>query len=128
MPGAADSLPPFLDSDPVLGDVDEHFSGDYLNEGTILMAARDSGMATATIGKLGLALISDHTERTGQHTIVVGDMTERPGGIPLSDALLASSRWIKRREPHDPRTCTSSAARHVRIQSSVRQPRNRLRE
>ena len=87
VPGAGNTLTPFLESDPVLGDVDEHFSGDYLNEATILKAARDAGMATATIGKLGPALIFDHTERTGEHTIVVDDMTGRPGGIPLSEAL-----------------------------------------
>jgi arylsulfatase A-like enzyme len=87
VPGAGDSLTPFLENDPVLGDVDEHFSGNYLNEATILKAARDAGLATATIGKLGPALIFDHTERTGQHTIVMDDMTGRPGGIPLSDAV-----------------------------------------
>ena len=87
VPGAGDSLTPFLESDPVLGDVDEHFSGNYLNEETILRAAREAGMSTASIGKLGPALIFDHTERSGQHTIVVDDMTGRPGGIPLSDEL-----------------------------------------
>jgi arylsulfatase A-like enzyme len=87
VPGAGDSLTPFLESDPVLGDVDEHFAGDYLNQDTILKAARAAGLSTATIGKLGPALIFDHTERTGQHTIVVDDMTGRPGGIPLSDEL-----------------------------------------
>ncbi len=87
VPGAGDSLTPFLESDPVLGDVDEHFSGDYLNEETILKAARGVGYSTATIGKLGPVLIFDHTERTGQHTIVMDDMTGRPGGIPLSDEL-----------------------------------------
>ncbi len=95
VPGAGDSLTPFLESDPVLGDVDEHFSGDYLNEETILMAARMKGISTATIGKLGPALIFDHTERTGQQTVVVDDMTGRDGAIPLSDALqqaLASAK------------------------------------
>ncbi len=87
VPGAGDSLTPFLENDPVLGDVDEHFSGDYLNEETILKAARGVGFSTATIGKLGPALIFDHTERTGQHTIVVDDSTGRLGGIPVSDEL-----------------------------------------
>jgi len=87
VPGAGDSLTPFLESDPVLGDVDEHFSGDYLNAETILRAARGAGFSTATIGKVGPALIFDHTERTGQKTFVVDDMTGRPGGIPLSDEL-----------------------------------------
>jgi predicted AlkP superfamily pyrophosphatase or phosphodiesterase len=87
VPGAGDSLTPFLESDPVLGDVDEHFSGNYLNEETILKAARDKGFSTATIGKLGPALIMDHTERSGQKTIVIDDSTGRAGGIPLSDEL-----------------------------------------
>jgi hypothetical protein len=89
VPGAGDSLTPFLESDPVLGDVDEHFAGDYLNQDTILKAAREAGLSTATIGKLGPALIFDHTERSGQGTIVIDDSTGRPGGIPLSDAVQA---------------------------------------
>ena len=42
-----------LEDDPVLGDVDEHFAGNYLGETTLLQAARDKGYATAAIGKLG---------------------------------------------------------------------------
>ncbi len=84
VPGAGDSLVPFLESDPVLGDVDEHFAGDYLDEVTLLKAARDQGFSTATIGKLGPALIFDHTERTGSKTIVVDDSTGSEKGIPLS--------------------------------------------
>ncbi len=87
VPNAGDSMVAFLENDPVLGDVDDHFAGDYLNEETILKAARRAGYATASIGKLGPALIFDHTERSGQHTIVIDDMTGRKGGIPLSDEL-----------------------------------------
>ena len=87
VPGAGDSLTPFLESDPVLADVDEHFSGNYMNEETILKAARGAGFSTASIGKLGPTLSFDHTERTGQNTIIVDDMTGRPGGVPLSDEL-----------------------------------------
>jgi arylsulfatase A-like enzyme len=87
VPGAGDSLVPFLEADPVLGDVDEHFAGDYLDEVTILRAARAQGFSTATIGKLGPALIFDHTERTGAHTIVVDDSTGSDKGIPLSPEM-----------------------------------------
>jgi hypothetical protein len=87
VPGAGDSLTPFLESDPVLGDVDEHFSGDYLDEVTLLRAAREAGISTATIGKLGPALIFDHTDRTGGPTIVVDDSTGSDKGIPLSDEM-----------------------------------------
>jgi hypothetical protein len=84
VPGAGKSLTPFLESDPVLGDVDEHYSGDYLDEATILKLARDKGYSTASVGKLGPALIFDHTERTGAKTIIVDDLTGSPTGIPLS--------------------------------------------
>ncbi len=84
VPGAGKSLTPFLESDPVLGDVDEHFSGNYLNEATILQLAREKGFGTASIGKLGPALIFDHTERTGEKTILIDDATGTEKGIPLS--------------------------------------------
>jgi hypothetical protein len=96
VPGAGDSLTPFIESDPVLGDIDEHFAGDYINETTILNAA-ERDFSTATIGKLGPALIFDHTDRTGGPTIVVDDSTgwidEATGkdkGIPLSDEMKAA--------------------------------------
>jgi arylsulfatase A-like enzyme len=88
VPGAGDSVTPFLESDPVLGDVDEHFAGDYVDEATILRIARAQGLSTATIGKLGPALIFDHTDRTGTPTIVVDDSTGSPAGIPLAPVLV----------------------------------------
>src|ERR1700723_578948 len=90
VPGAGNSLVAFLESDPVLGDVDEHFEGNYLDEVTLLKAARDQGFSTATIGKLGPALIFDHTDRTGGPTIVVDDSTGSDKGIPLSDEMKAA--------------------------------------
>ena len=90
VPGAGGSLTPFLESDPVLGDVDEHFAGDYLDEVTLLKAARDAGISTATIGKLGPTLIFDHTDRTGSPTILVDDSTGRASGIPLSQEVQAA--------------------------------------
>jgi hypothetical protein len=84
VPGAGDSVTPFLESDPVLGDVDEHFAGNYLDEATLLQAAREAGYNTATIGKLGPALIFDHTERTGKGTVVIDDQTGSAKGIPLA--------------------------------------------
>src|SRR5215470_1040045 len=90
VPGAGGSLTPFLESDPVLGDVDEHFAGDYLDEVTLLKAARDARISTATIGKLGPALIFDHTDRTGAPTIIVDDSTGSASGIPLSSEVQAA--------------------------------------
>ena len=44
---ARGSATPFLESDPILADVDEHFAGNYLDEATILKLARDKGYSTA---------------------------------------------------------------------------------
>ena len=76
-----------LENNRVLGEVDQHFGGDYLNEETILKAARGAGFSTAAIGKLGPVLIFDHTERTGQHSVIVDDVTGHSTGIPLSDEV-----------------------------------------
>jgi Type I phosphodiesterase / nucleotide pyrophosphatase len=81
------SVTPFLESDPVLADVDDHFSGNYLDEATILKLARDKGLSTASVGKLGPALIFDHTERSGAKTILVDDATGSDEGIPLSNEM-----------------------------------------
>ena len=35
VPGAAGSMTPFLENDAVLGDIDAHFAGNYLDEATI---------------------------------------------------------------------------------------------
>ncbi|HXZ00615.1 MAG TPA: alkaline phosphatase family protein [Stellaceae bacterium] len=88
VPSAGGSLTPFMESDPVLGDVDEHYAGDYLDETTVLKAARDKGFGTAAIGKLGPTLIFDHTDRSGAPTIVVDDATGSPRGIPLAPAVI----------------------------------------
>jgi Type I phosphodiesterase / nucleotide pyrophosphatase len=87
LPNAGESLTPFLESDLVLGGIDSHFSGDYLNQQTVMQAARTAGVSTATIGKLGPVLIFDHTERSGEPTIVVDDKPGRSGGIPLSEEI-----------------------------------------
>ncbi len=87
VPGAGNTTVPFLESDAVLGDVDEHFAGNYLDEATILKLARDKGYSTASIGKIGPALIFDPTERSGSQTVLVDDATGTPKGIPLSQEV-----------------------------------------
>jgi hypothetical protein len=87
VPGAGGTSTPFLENDVVLGDIDEHFGGNYLDEATILKLARDKGYSTASIGKIGPVLIFDPTERSGDKTIIVDDATGTPKGIPLSADL-----------------------------------------
>jgi arylsulfatase A-like enzyme len=85
---------PFIEDDEALGDIDEHFGGDFLDEETLLKAARTRGLGTAAIGKLGPTLLQDDTARNGAETIIIDDWTGKPRGIPLAkpvaDALLAA--------------------------------------
>src|SRR4051812_9830336 len=83
---AGDTVVPFIENDAVLGDIDEHFSGDYLNEETLLKMARAQGFSTAAIGKLGPTLQFDHTDR-GKNSIVIDDATGGKNGVPLSDEM-----------------------------------------
>jgi predicted AlkP superfamily pyrophosphatase or phosphodiesterase len=91
---ANNSITPFIENNSVLGDIDAHFHGNFVNEDTVVQAARNLGLSTALIGKVGPTLLFDHTERTGTRTIVIDDATGSPTGIPLSqemnDALTAA--------------------------------------
>ncbi|MGY4441104.1 putative AlkP superfamily pyrophosphatase or phosphodiesterase [Bradyrhizobium sp. LM2.3] len=90
---AGDTVVPFIENDAVLGDIDEHFKGDYLNEDTILKLARDKGYSTAALGKHGPTYQFDHTdkpEKTGLHSIVFDDATGAKNGVALSDEVKAA--------------------------------------
>jgi hypothetical protein len=87
---AGDTVVPFIENDAVLGDIDEHFGGDYLNEETILKMARAKGFSTAALGKLGPTLIFDHTDKPGAdglHSVVIDDATGGKSGVPLSNEM-----------------------------------------
>jgi predicted AlkP superfamily pyrophosphatase or phosphodiesterase len=83
---AGDTVVPFIENDAVLGDIDEHFNGDYLNEETLLKMARAKEYSTAAIGKLGPTLQFDHVDR-GKTTIVIDDATGGKNGVPISDEM-----------------------------------------
>jgi hypothetical protein len=87
LPTAGGSVTPFIESDPILGDIDTHFSGNFVDEDSILLAARQQNFSTAAIGKVGPILMFDHTERTGETTITVDDSTGSKQGIPLSQSM-----------------------------------------
>jgi hypothetical protein len=84
VPAAQGAATPFLENDAVLGEMNAHFNGNYLDEATILAAARAKGLSTAAIGKIGPALIFDSTDRSGAPTIIFDDATGSPAGIPLA--------------------------------------------
>ena len=99
----ASSVTPFLESDPVLGDVDEHFAGNYLDEATILKLARDKGY-THRRGRQARP-DADLRSHRPQRRRRPSSSTTRPAaakGIPLSaemtDRLKARTcRWRRRR-------------------------------
>jgi hypothetical protein len=85
------SYAPYIENDPTLGDLDSRFGGNYLNEETLIAAAREHGYNTAVIGKAGPAAIQDVTQLnpvSGKfalpQTIVIDDETGTRDGIPLS--------------------------------------------
>ena len=84
---SAGSATPYLESDPVLLELSSRLGGSYLNEETVLAAARAAGYATAAVGKLGPTAIFDVSDATGAGTIVVDDSTGH------RDASGASQGW-----------------------------------
>lgn len=83
---------PFLESDPILGDLGGHVeSGNFLNEISLLAQAREHGFNTAAIGKLGPVAIQDLTQLkpTGGHfplpqTVILDDSTGSASGVPVT--------------------------------------------
>jgi hypothetical protein len=73
------SVTPFLESDPVLREVNDDFASNYLNEQSIVAAARLQGYSTALIGKLGPAAIFDVGSLKGAGTLIVDDTTGTQG-------------------------------------------------
>jgi Type I phosphodiesterase / nucleotide pyrophosphatase len=93
----AGSVTPFIENDLVLGDMDAHFQGNYLNEETLLAAARRQGYLTASIGKAGPVGIQDAPELNPDQgrfalpaTIILDDATGTPDGVPLTDEVAAA--------------------------------------
>ncbi len=85
------SYAPYVENDRVLGDLDAQFNGNYLNEETLLAAARRRGFNTAAIGKMGPAAIQDVSQLNPVNggfatpqTIIIDDGTGSPDGVPLA--------------------------------------------
>jgi arylsulfatase A-like enzyme len=88
------SYAPYVENNRVLGDLDAQFNGNYLNEETLLAAARKHGFNTAAVGKMGPAAIQDVTQLNPvkggfatPQTIFIDDGTGTPDGVPLSPEI-----------------------------------------
>ena len=89
---------PFLENDPILGDLDGHArQANYLNEETLLALARRHGFNTAAIGKIGPAAIQDVSQLVPKggrfevpQTVILDDATGSPDGVPLPAQIQAA--------------------------------------
>lgn len=116
----------FIEGDDIIGDIDDHFSGNFIDEETILHAAHRAGFNTAAIGKLGPTLIFDHTSRDGASSVIVDDATGSAVGIPLapwvSEAMRAADVPViapkrgdngKHGNAHQPGTAVANVAQQA---------------
>jgi arylsulfatase A-like enzyme len=94
------SYAPYVENNRVLGDLDAQFNGNYLNEETLLAAARKRGFNTAAVGKMGPVAIQDVSQLNPVNggfavpqTILIDDGTGTPDGVPLSPEM--SSALVK---------------------------------
>jgi arylsulfatase A-like enzyme len=88
---APGTVTPFVENDRILGDLDDHFNGNYLNEESIMALARTHGYNTASVGKVGPVAIQDVTQLQPvsqqfqtPNTVFVDDSTGSAVGIPVA--------------------------------------------
>ena len=82
---SANSSPvPFLENNAVIRQINAKFGQNFLNEQSLLAVARDAGLSTAAVGKVGPTLIQDVTQQTGAATLIVDDATGSETEVPLS--------------------------------------------
>jgi hypothetical protein len=93
---ARGSYAPYIENDPVLGDLDAQFNRDYLNEETLLSAARIRGFNTAVVGKAGPTAIQEVSQLNPvngrfvtSETVIIGDETGSLDGVPLISEVSA---------------------------------------
>ena len=79
-----------FEDDTMLGEMNDHFGGNYLNETSLIAAARAAGFATAIMGKVGPTSIQDVNQRDGAGTIVIDDAFDTPKGIVVAPDILAA--------------------------------------
>jgi hypothetical protein len=87
---------PYIENDSVLGDLDAIFNGNYLDEVTLLSAARRQGFNTAAVGKMGPAAIQDVSQLNPiegkfptPQTVILDDGTGTADGVPLSPQIIS---------------------------------------
>ena len=94
LPAPANTTMARMEDNGFLALLNDRHGGSYLNEESLLAAARRQGFSTAAIGKLGPIAIQDVTELSGAGTIVIDDFTGRPApdGIAVAPDVIAAMR------------------------------------
>ena len=80
-----------LANNATLGEMNRKFGGNYLNETTLMAAARAKGWQTAVIGEESPSRIQDSTA-TPEETLILGDSIGRDGGLALPDWFKAGMK------------------------------------
>lgn len=78
LPSANPGRVPFYEDDAILGDMNHRYAPTYVDETTVLEAARKAGYLTAAVGKIGPVGIQAIAGLDGKSTIVVDDATGNP--------------------------------------------------
>jgi hypothetical protein len=93
----AGSPTPFIENDQILGDICDHYNGNYLTEETLLLLARQHGYNTAAVGKLGPTGIQDislfrpaNKSFSTSAAVILDDSTGSAAGIPLDAAIVTA--------------------------------------
>jgi arylsulfatase A-like enzyme len=108
-PEAGGATTPFLENDAIIGEMNDHFGGNYLNEQSLLAAARTARFRTAAFGKVGATAIQDVTSREGDGTIVIDDSVGTPSGLAVAPAI-AEEMKAKGLLPVAPKTAVPNNA------------------
>jgi arylsulfatase A-like enzyme len=74
---------PFIQDNAILSELNSHTGGSFINERTLMAAAREHGYQTAALGKVGPVGIQDITQLDGSTTIFFDDQTGKKSGIPI---------------------------------------------
>jgi arylsulfatase A-like enzyme len=74
---------PFIQSNPILAELNRHTGGNFIAERSLMAAARERGYITAVLGKVGPVGIQDVTQLEAGTTIFFDDETGTKTGIAL---------------------------------------------
>ncbi len=107
------SLAAGLEDDPTLAQMDDRFGGNYLNETSLLQAARAAGFSTASIGKLGPVGVQDVTARQ-DGTLIIDDNTGTADGFPLPAEIKAAIKAAGLDWPTPDRGLNTDAGDYIR--------------